>query len=292
MTLFSLLSVFSATIAWFSTNKEVGGSNNDFDVVSGNGRLNKVYFHSYVDFNTKDGADDYQFNKTPFMTYTYNWETSEMDTQVNPKADDWVINKYDPMSIKERYNSMLMVFEFDAEYTSSTAGDIFIKGNTEVTNYLGARDENSKPVYSLPATETIDEDPTSLLIKREAISDTKNKDYYALSSVAGFKTKTFTASAYSALTGGEGDTIDLAESTLNEGEAFTTINNSTNSFTFNQNPYIFKSTGSGTYQYVAVVLYYSPDAIGYIYSTYLGDSGLNGYDSMLDFACDWSLEVF
>ena len=107
--------------------------------------------------------------------------------------------------------------------------------------------------------------------------------------MASFSNKGYSETQYDTITAGSYISIDT--STLETDEKFTNINNVTDRYYFNQTPYIYKSNGSETVKYIAVIVDYYVDAIGYIYSTYLGDSGLNRYDSILYFACDWSLEV-
>lgn len=303
LTLFSLVAVFSASIAWFSSNIETAASGTDVNINAKGGRLKYVHFHSFVSSQSSDSS--FTFNKTAFTTYQYNWATNKMVLQDDEVVDVWNMGDYSYMS---KNHPLLVVFEFDQEYTSSRVGDMFIQGKTTVggdslvTNYaqndtqhldpyttgggyLGARDANGSPYYTLPQTQVQDaEHPERILIKKDA-----RYDYYALSSVAAFRNKAYSNDQYGALI--NGDYLTIATNTLETDEAFTTINNVTDRYYFNQTPYLFKSNGSGTVKYVALVVEYSQDAIGYIYSTYLGDSGLNRYDSILHFACDWSLEV-
>ena len=59
---------------------------------------------------------------------------------------------------------------------------------------------------------------------------------------------------------------------------------------FNQNINPLFESSSAT-KYVAVIIDYFSDAIEYIYSSFLGDSVLESYDSILRFICDWQMEV-
>ena len=307
VTLFSLVAVFAASIAWFAANKQNDSSGMGATINSVNGRLNYVYFHA-LDDNTPDNTT-YSFNKTPFATYQYNWESQQMQTVGSITTSSWEMGDYTSLDKNHR---MLMIFEFDKDYVSTAAGDMFVRATTTVGGnslvyayadsdtehttplyttdgggYLGARTSAGAPYYSLPQTLVKDDDhPERILIKKE-----NGHDYYALSSVALFRNRTFSDAQYTTFKN-SGTTLDFAENSMESDETFTTILNDSDKYLFNKTPYIFKSNGSETVKYVAIIIDFSMDAIGYIYSTYLGDSGLNNYDSILHFACDWSLEVY
>lgn len=303
MSLFSLLTVFSACIAWFSMNKEVKDNGTDIEIKSTEGRLKNVYCHAYN--ASGSNASNISFVGTPFASYSYDWSTSLMvPDENNPSL--WNMGDFTSL---DKDHPLLMIFEFDKDYASSSEGDIYIKGSTTVGGngltttyvdgvatettgggYLGARDADGGPYYALPQTQVKDEDhPESILIKQKTVND-KTRDYYALSSVVTFRNRAFSNTEYGTFS--SGDYLNFATNTLESDDSFTTIKNDTDKYIFNQNPYLYKSNGTGSVKYVALIIEYYSDAISYIYSTYLGDSGLNSYDSLLYFACDWSLEVF
>lgn len=310
VTLFSLVAVFAASYAWFVMNSDVGGNGMDVQVTVPNGRLKYLYFH---DCNSATTSTNLSFNKTPFATYEYDW-TNETMKPVGTIQDKWDMIPYASIS---KDHPMLMIFEYDGDYTSQTPGDMLVRGITPVggdslvqhyaetdtnhenplytTNggYLGARKADGSPFYNITAANVSnliqsEDNPGGILIKQS--NDT---DYYALSSVTYFRNRTFSNEQYTNfLTQNTGDTLNFPTNTLTVGESFTTINNESDTYLFNQTPCFYKSNGTGTVKYIAVTIEYYVDAIGYIYSTYLGDSGLNHYDSILDFACDWSMEVY
>lgn len=314
MSLFSLLAVFSATIAWFAMNKNVDGNGMEIGVARISGHLQNVYIHSFNSANSNQNT--YSFNKTPLASFSYSWENRRMVAdQGNPSS--WNMGDFTSL---DKDHPLLMLFAFDKDYASTTVGDMYIKGITTVGGdslvtttvngsletsgggFLGARNAQGAPFYTLPQTQVKDaEHPESILIKRDPVYNDqgqqatyqdgtlKYNDYYALSSVVTFKNQTFSNSAYETFS--SGSYLSFTRSALQSDESFTTINNATDKYVFNQTPYLYKSDGSETVKYVALIIEYSPEAIGYIYSTYLGDSGLNKYDSLLRFNCDWSLEV-
>ena len=314
VSLFSLLTVFSAAIAWFSMNKEVNNDGANAKIGRLNGHLQNVYIHSFNTANSNLTA--YSFNKTPIASFTYSWADRRMVAdQGNPSS--WNMGDFTSL---DKDHPLLMLFAFDKDYVSTSVGDMFIRGNTTVGGdslvtttvngsletsgggFLGARNAEGAPFYTLPQTLVKDADhPERILLKRDPVYNDqgqqatyqdgtlKYNDYYALSSVATFKNKTLSNSQYQTLS--SGTYLSFTRSELESDESFTTINNATDKYVFNQNPYLFKSNGTETIKYIALIVEYSPEAIGYIYSTYLGDSGLNKYDSLLRFNCDWSLEV-
>lgn len=332
LTIFSLFSVFIATMAWFSSNIDTSNNGMNIDIGDIGGRLRNVYFHSFDSYvaETKDGSGNvltpayFNFVKTPFITYDYNWATGELETvetEDDESTSQWIMGDY---YYDDRNHPLLVIFAFDKDYASTTAGDIYVRGVTTVggtiqyaydeendpnhttplytTNggFLGARDEDGAPLYELNPDQALVNDennPERILFRRVVVGvdDQErpiNHDYYALSSVVDFQYRTFTYNTYDTfLSQNAGNTLDFAVNTLSDGESFTTINTETDRYLFNQTPYFYKSTGSETVMYIALVINYSPEAIGYIYSTYLGDSGLDAYYGTLRFDCDWRFEV-
>lgn len=314
MTFFSILSVYAATIAWLAANRNISNTGMNIIPMQNQGKLKKV---SYYAFNTFED-NSYKYNSTPLGTYTYNWIDNKMDPGVFNTDPQWQVPMYDSMY---KYNSLLMIFELNDEFTSTKDGDFYIRGITnaggnEITTnyapedteqknpyttgggYLGARLDDGTPYFNLReitnptsgAPVYHGEDPTSILMKQETVDETRF-DYFALSSVARFQSITLTQSQYDSLMGGSTINISVDDS-LKEENAFTTINNETDKYFFDQKPYLYQSKVDETFKYVGLIIDYSPDAVGYIYSTYLGDAYMNDVASILYFSCDWSLEVY
>lgn len=296
MTIFSLMVTFVAAIAWFSMNQQIKGDGMDINVTRMDGRLQNVYVYSFNSSNSNQTT--WSFNKTAFASYSFDWGTRSMVAGPNNPAS-WNMGDFTSL---DKDHPLLMIFAFDKDYSSQSVGDMYIKGNTTVGGFLGARNDEGAPYYTLPQTQVRDEEhPESILLKREPVYNNqgvqeqyqdgtlKYNDYYALSSVVSFKNKTFSNDEYTTFSSGSYFSFNI--NSLESDESFTTINNATDRYVFNQNPFLYKSNGSGNVKYIALIIEYSPEAIGYIYSTYLGDSGLNKYDSFLRFNCDWSLEV-
>lgn len=296
--LFSLLTVFSAAFAWFSMNQQTNGDGMNLQVKRLNGRLQTINCYP---FNANASNETtLSFNKTALASYTYDWDALSLIPDAN-NPDVWEMGDFTSL---DRDHPLLMIFGFDRDYESESEGDIYVRGVTTVggnnletvytdgvptkTNgggYLGARNANGTPYYTLPQTDVrTDEHPERILIKQTA-----NYDYYALSSVTSFRNRVFTDAQFTAFSNGAN--YSFATNTLESDESFTTIISETDNYVFNQTPYLFKSNGNESFKYIALIVEYSSEAISYIYSTYLGDRGLDSYESILHFACDWSLEV-
>lgn len=277
VSLFSLITVFSATMAWFVFVRKVDGSDMTVKVTKLSGRLDYVEFHDIYKIDTETDSKIYQFQKTPFSTIDYNWSNN---TAISSNSDVFVMSNYSPL-VQE--HPLLVVFAFDMEYTSLEDGDIYIKGITSITDFLG-KVENGAPKYPLG--------PDS---GSPAYIKTKNgHDYYASSSIINFRSKAFTTSEYNALVAVENTTIDIPDSSVITYENFVSINpENPDDVSFNQEPTLYSADQGDSMRYIVVLVNYYPEAISIIYSTYLGNSYLeNTYGGSLYFACDWSLEVF
>lgn len=282
VSLFSLATVFSATVAWFSlSNSGVTASSMEVKIKTLSGRLDYVEFHDIVTIDESTSSKVYQFDKTAFSTIDYDWEHS---TASISNSDIFVMSSYSSLV---REHPLLVVFAFDTQYTSSFDGDIFIKGTTEITDFLGAKNADGTPVYPLVPDKTIN---------KAFIKGTPQglaHDYYASSSVINFRSHAFTSTDYSTLLASD-ETINIADSLVDTYENFVSINpEDPDDVSFSQKPTIYAAKAGDEMQYIATIVNYYPEAISIIYSTYLGDSTLeNTYNGDLYFACDWSLEVF
>ena len=283
VTLFSLVSVFAASIAWFSMNKEVNTNNQEVNIETVSGRLSNVYFHAFNDDDDEDG--NFNFEKTPFASYEYDWANGVCSVTKSGTDADWNLEDY---SALDHDHPVLILFELDHDYYSTRDGEIYIKGNTTVNGFLGARQSNGNPVYDLANPVVHDEDhPTALVMKQDA-----NYDYYAFSSVAAFRNRAFSDDEYTAfLSQNTGDILSFETSEFEESRAFANVNNAAETYEFDQNPSLYESTADSTVKYIALIVEYSSDAIGFIYSTYLGDPTLESWENILHFTCDWSLEI-
>lgn len=275
MCIFSLASVFSATIAWFNMMQQEAARNETLNITSTTGILDYVDFHRCTSIirDSEGNPTNLHFDKTAYTTLTYNWN----DNTISGDVADLSLDTYTPI---DPDHPILAVFALKEDYASTIAGSIQIKAQSSASGFLGARNGNS-PVYTLG--------DSNVYIKAETVNN-KTIHYYALSSVAEFSYKDFSSTEYTTFS--SGSDLSFAVSDLTRNETFVEVDNVAETSTFNDHPVLYSSTDNDTVQYIAVVIDYYSDAIEFIYSTYLGDTTLEDtYEGYLHFICDWSMEV-
>ena len=304
MAIFTLASVFTASFAWFLSNKieQLDSDGDNFKVAVADGRLSKIYFHRFNN-RTLDGNGhlaSYSFEKNYCGSITYDW-SSDTGTYVPVSQGDTTIElgtyeTFDP------YHPLLLVFELSSEYTLEENG-FNIRANTTIDGFLGTRLNDNSPKYDLDSssvyidtkTETVDEQVVTTY-------------YYALSSIADFYCIDHSTSEFNTLKGGDFLTYNISNlesrDTVKEKKelddtktyadlTFTEVDNDDETSSFNKTPLLYTSEEDATVQYISIIIDYYPDAIEYIYSTYLGNSTLeDDYDGVLHFACDWKMEIY
>lgn len=301
MAIFSLLTTFSGAFAWFLAKKEQNNAVNDFKVYSVDGKLKNIYFHKMSSKTIDPGtleADTFTFNSDYAGKISYDWNTNTPsytgDTSV-------LLEQYSPLNPE---HPLLMVFELNNTYTSSYDGNITISAFTEVEGFLGSRDSNAIPVYNLKTTGVYYSEPNP-------VDSSKTDYYYALSSVVDFMCSDSNSELYNK-TGDVNTTLKNPTYTVSsmrnrdmsiaakeaDPEAvvpdlsFTSVNNSNDTTSFKQKPYIYTSQSGSSVKYISIIVDYYRDAVEYIYSTYLGNETLeNDFKYILNYLCDWGLEV-
>ena len=280
--LFSLLAVFTSTVAWFESVTGVNNSSNQMEVKAINGRLESITFHeltSKVVDDVTGNANAFTFDSEPIGTITYDWDTDTADFDGDTSV---ALDTYDPLN---REKPLLMMFHLDQAYTAS-GSNIYINGSTNSEGFLGEREDDARPTYDLTTAPAI--------IKTQTINQ-KTIYYYWMTSVIRFYNLAFASdesltyqyalnSAYASA-----NSLPL----LNSSERFVEVDNEDETSSFESRPTLFSSTNGQTIKNIGLVIDYYPDAIEYIYSTFIGDITLEStYEGILHFWCDWSLEVF
>lgn len=275
MAIFSLASAFAGTFAWFASNTDVGASG--MQVTTGiRGKFSKISYHQM----TTASADEYHFNKTPTAYMTYDWSTMSLSSPKDGNGQtiasfDLVMGAYNPL---DQTKPVLVLIELDKEYDTSAEGNVLVKGVTETTGFLGAKNIDRQPEY------TLGED---LVLKV-----TGGHDYYPLSSVVTFRSISFSEDDFSTWSGNSTYDITFSNTSPSYDRDFTVVDNLNDTSSFESNITIYNSDGNTAVEYIAIVVNYKPIAIEYIYSTYLGDPLLGGtYEDTLYFTCDWVWEI-
>lgn len=289
--IFSLAAVFTATSAWFQSRRELEDAADAFNVKNLSGRLASVSFHQMTKKTTDKNGDatSATFNKDPVGTIDYDWVQDQGEYVPTVKGDAKIsLKQYDPM---DRNQPLLILLHLDQAY-ETTGPSIRVNGLTDSDGFLGARDSNNQPVYSLDDTDIA-------LSSSESANASSSYTvlYYWLSSVVKFSTATWANDPNTWEYGMQHDYAvanNLPELTASPN-TFTTVNiidNHHETSSFNNAPLLFSSQNGQTIKNIALVVDYYPDAIEFIYSTYLANAILEDrYDGVLNFLCDWSLEV-
>lgn len=297
MTIFTLLAATIGAFAWFTGNYKQSKTADEFVVKVNSGTFKNLYFHQHVskviDPNTYKPIS-YTFDDEPTGHISFDWVTKTA-TYVGETGID--MYDYTPLDFAQ---PILMVFELNDTYNLVPAGEISVDAFTEVESFLGERSSSGAPVYNL-LNDYYKKDTTSAV----------DQYYYALSSVVNFYCTDSANELYNK-NGDENTTLintTYAVANLRSREScaaikaanpdaiepdlsFTSVNNSTEESSFNQQPSIYKSQANSTVKYISIIADYYADALDYIYSTYLGDRTLEDtFESHLEFLCDWGLEI-
>ena len=273
VTIFSLLSVFSATIAWFVMSKAVDSNGAQVSVEPASGYFYKLSIHNALIVSDSQ----YRFDTNPWGTVQIeNWHSRRLIT--NFSSDSCFMGSYDYL---EKIHPVLFLFQFGDDsvenYTATTENPIFIKATTETNYYIG---DNAAGRTLYPTDEI----------------DVSQGHFNPLSSVIKYSSKVFASTsalnqikAEDSVTLGNVtyDTYDFTPNQLSGTGSFVEFNNQDSYTSFEQEPVIY-STTSATVKYVAVVFDYYELAMDTIYGVFLGNEVLT---DTLSFTCDWTLVV-
>lgn len=273
MTIFSLASVFAATMAWFAMNENVSSDGAQVSVDIESGLFYKLSVHNAVTVSDSQ----YRFDTKPWGTIQIdNWRTKSLIT--NFSSDSCFMGSYDYL---EKIHPVLFLFQFGDEnvtsYTATSEKPISIKALTETDFYIG---DNATGRTLYPTDEI----------------DVEQGHFNPLSSVVKYSSKTFaSAAALNAIKAENSvtlgnvsyDTYDFSPNQLSGEGSFVEFDNQDSYSSFNQEQVIY-STTSATVKYVAVVFDYYELAMETIYSVFMGDAVLS---DTLNFTCDWTLVI-
>lgn len=279
MCIFTLFSVFSASIAWFQTLVQTDGSTDSLHVKNATGKFKQMTFHTLASngktISTVESQCSFKFNKASVGTISYDWDTKQYSTSGTTTV---ALSPYETL---DRYQPMLLLIELQKEYSDLTDGDLLVSATVnevEGKGFIGERNQTTNaPEYDLS---------DSNIYERK-----NNINYYWLSSVVRFFSKSFTSSAFETFSGAA--TYDFTLGNMDNQAHFVDIDNSDETSEFNENISIYSSPANSTTKYIAVIVDYFPDAVEFIYSTFLGDATLESaeYDYELNYSCDWKMEV-
>ena len=271
VSLFSLLTVFVACYAWFSSNLEVKNSGATMNVQLFDRRFRRMTLHKFIG---EDGNGNYQFKQAPSGTFTYSY----LDNSTNYTRNEELVDGEDRSSFMEEYsltspkNPFLAVIEFAKVY-DTTQGDesIVIKAETNNPFICATDPETGDFVLGLNTTSN----PLSSVIK------------FSVNGYQNFNGHTGTVDSIA--------TYNLPAPANNSWKHFVQIGTDVEgNYTYdNANGWsneleVININGTPT-QYVTIIFDYYEEALGYIYNKYLGDEVLER--ESVPFGCDWVLTI-
>lgn len=286
MCIFSLASVFSATIAWFNMMQQEAAYNEAMSAEVTE-RFSKISYYNFTGTPTDDSCN---FSLTPYASISYNRNTKKFDKPVDGSGNelqsfDLVMQQYDPMN---KHKPILVIAELIENVDVLNGVGVQVIAKTSTTDFLGAKDENHQNKYSLGSDSAL------------KIDTVGGVDYYPLSSVACFRSKAFSADDYNSWISGK-SSYEVTGLTSNDttwkhpidhnfSEA--DVDHDSSSFYNESTVYRSDSAVNRYIKYIAVVVDYYDIAVEYIYSTFLGNDTLeNDYNYILNFTCDWRWEI-
>lgn len=286
MTIFSLVAVFSAVIAWFTLNQSVGAKGMKITASDDVGNLNKIEIYEYIETIDIDTNPKYSFSSVPSATIFGG----------NGIVDEcFLLGDYNQLSTD---HPLLILFTLEHNFASLTAGDMIIKGTTETQGFLGTT-QNGVPKYNLgPTAPTLQRGTKTITVVDETTGNETEKevDCYPLSSAVNFRCVEYSSAEFANIVDSTNKRINILNDleSLPLRQSFVNFASSGAGVTFMNDPIIYSSPGDGSnIQYVAMVVNYDANAISAIYSTYLGNPILDDeYEGSFYFSCDWLLEVY
>ena len=258
MCIFTLFSVFSATIAWFSMTQQKAASHDAMPIQDHDGILSRITFHSLNATYTTDSTFAFDAGEGNIRgEIVMNWNTGELEG-----IDDCsvTLDRYDPLN---QSHPILMLFEFNRAVPANT---VEIKATTESSEFVGY-------------IENANGNPLSSVIQHSAI-------YFTSAPTLTNGTYQFAKSSLSEA----GHFSNIAF----DDQGYPVIDSEHG---FESEQYFFKDeTITTNITHVGVVIDYYEDAMSYLYSVNLGNPlfEMDATDEdagVINFVCDWTTVI-
>lgn len=309
MTIFSLFSVFMATIAWFSMNRVVNGDGSIFQVETIPSMIKSIAV-----YNQKETTTPYVFNSTPVVTYDVGMGGVTVNTG---DASGISLGHYESLSDTPD-STLLYLFEIDSTLVGTTYDgcSLHVKTDTPDSAASGANGTNGSLLHrdstgAVSHKVTFDVSQENKARMQEDDEDLTD-EYFgknSMSSIMAWDVQNY-ASALTATNG----TYDLTAEFLDEGKTATTnsfISSKEETFILNglshtENVYYYSSYNVDLFTrekgsedavpaYVAVVCHYHVTALQYIFNINLGNPATEtnaeiGWE-YIKFTCDWYFAI-
>ena len=309
MTIFSLFSVFMATIAWFSMNRVVNGDGSIFQVETIPSMIKSIAV-----YNQNETTTPYVFNSTPVVTYDVGMGGVTVNTG---NASGISLGHYESLSDTPD-STLLYLFEIDSTLVGTTYDgcSLHVKTDTPDSAASGANGTNGSLLHrdstgAVSHKVTFDVSQENKARMQEDDEDLTD-EYFgknSMSSIMAWDVQNY-ASPLTATNG----TYDLTAEFLDEGKTATTnsfISSKEETFTLNElshteNVYYYSSYNVDLFTrekgsedavpaYVAVVCHYHVTALQYIFNINLGNPATEtnaeiGWE-YIKFTCDWYFAI-
>lgn len=259
--IFSLLTVFTSTAAWFDSRRSLDNGANQMEVQNiYNFKELNIYAPLAVGGVTVGASDvTYAFNSTPVSTFT---RTNQSSTEVPLGGAD------DPYSTLDPYHPLLMVVEYETAITSAL--------------YINAKTEEK---FICPADDDL----------AHAISDaiTGTEGEYPLSSVIHFSSKCYPSEEALLADQITSESWRYSRNTVQSGgwqqKSFASVTGG-GGFAYEQQIEVCRSLSRNT-TFVAIMMEYDVEVVSAISAYYMGEEFISSSDTSLPFFCDWTMEI-
>ncbi len=304
MAIFSLLTTFSAAFAWFTAMRKTGEETSNFKIDTVDGVLESITFHTLADTNgvtktTVNGVltpSKFSFKQSYIGKITYQWKSDNQTIDFTQSGQTSIdLKQYTPL---DQEQPLLLMINLREE-KQFNAKELKIGASASVDGYLGDR-INYAPTYRLNGNAYNASENANPMIREKDNSVA----YFPLSSVVKFY---YSELAATNTTSGEKSIDDVKNGSstydfdllgndvdLEGGQNFVDFIDVTDDdydIDFEQDITIYSSSNRHI-KHVALVIDYFPEAIEYIYQTFLGDDTLdNTFEGILHFICDWTMEI-
>ena len=260
MTIFSLLSVFTATAAWFDSQRNLNEGANEMAIHPVSGNVKKLTIHKLVDEdNLDENTPNYIFNSSAIASYEIDWNTRNITSNVTQAV---TLSRY---TLFNRERPMLFLFELCDPLKASSI---------EITMTVPDRIDGQENHNLLETNETTNQ-PV------RALQSSGNP----LSSVVKFQTLAFSNTVNYTI---PRTSLSSADSFIKmKADGSPNFQTSRNSKTIG----LDATVHTGSVKYVGVVFDYYSEAMEYVYTINLGSDVLNAsdLDSSIGFDFDWAL---
>lgn len=281
VTMFSLFTVFSATVAWLAANKLVDSDGGLIKVTDVNRLFSEMTLHRYLG---KDDSGNLLFDQVPGGSYSYGSSGTEYNNNSSAPSGSSALpaNQMENYSLSNPRHPVLAIIKLN-QVVDTTEVPFSILARTS-HHYLG-ESENGEPLEELVTLNN----PLSSIIRFSTNHFEETADITS-------KTTQVEGVSYNTFVFTDPDTITSSTDERN-WKSFVSFTSSGEELIFNSwtqeleviNSNNFATGAETNVGCVTMIFDYYDDAINYVYNMYLGNDILN--EEFVHFSCDWTLVI-